>query len=89
MIFESVPDGYIAGLGREFPHPRIAHLYQGTFADPGKPMCKKGWNRDDGATYSIWRGNQGDDGVCAVCLRRARKGLPPVDAYGPYASDEP
>jgi hypothetical protein len=75
-----VPEGYIAGLGRDVPHPRIAHLYQGTFADPGNPMCARGWNRDEGTSYSIWRGNIGDGGICKICMRRAQKGLDGVEA---------
>ncbi len=73
---ESIPDGYIAGLGRDFPHPPLAHLYDGDFRGPGLPMCARGWNR--GNEYSIWRGNVGAKGICKVCLRRARKGLPGV-----------
>ena len=80
IITSSIPDGYILGLGRDVPHPPISHLYQGTLNDPGKPMCKRGWNRDDGESYSIWRGNMGRLGVCEICLRRARKGLDGVEA---------
>lgn len=76
-------DGYIAGLGRDYPHPKIAHLYKGDFNDPGLPMCRYGWNRDGGTSYSIWRNNSGANGVCKICLRRARQGLdgvPPNEA---------
>lgn len=66
---------YVSGLGRSVPHPKLAHLYEGPFDDPGDPMCKRGWNRDEGASYSIWRNNVGDNGICKVCLRRAEKGL--------------
>lgn len=68
----TVPDGYVVGLGRDYPHPKTAHLYKGTFAAPGRPMCKRGFNRGDG--YSIWRNSFGDYEVCAVCLRRAHQG---------------
>jgi hypothetical protein len=68
-----IPDGYIPGLGRDVPHPRISHLYEGTFHDPGNPMCKRGWNREDG--YSIWRGNIGKGGICKTCMKRAKLGL--------------
>jgi hypothetical protein len=71
----SVPKGYIAGLSREVPYPKIAHLYHGNFADPGLPMCKRGWNRDKGTSYSIWRGQMGENGICSVCWRRAQKNL--------------
>ncbi len=75
-----IPDGYIAGLGRDYPHPNLAHLYKGTFADPGLPMCRRGWNRDGGQAYSIWRGNLGEGGVCRICLRRALEGKEGVES---------
>lgn len=78
-LTNSIPEGYILGLGRDYPYPKISHLYKGTFADPGLPMCRKGWNRDYGQSYSIWRGNMGKHGVCKVCLRRAQKGLNGVE----------
>ena len=85
MKFSFIPDGYIPGLGRDYPHPRIAHLYKGDFSNPGLPMCRKGWNRDGGVSYSIWRNNVGKKGICKICLRRALKGLPamaPAPAEG-------
>lgn len=80
-------EGYIVGLGRDAPdsqgrHMKVAHLYKGTMSDPGWPMCRRGWNRDDGTSYSIWRNNVGESGVCAVCTRRAlenRDSVPPRD----------
>jgi len=80
MKFRSVPDGYITGLGRDYPHPRTAHLYKGTFSDPGDPMCARGWNRDGGTSYSIWRNNVGDGGICKICIRRANEGREPIPA---------
>lgn len=77
------PDDYIEGLGRDYPHPATSHLYAGDFSDPGWPMCARGWNRDDGTAYSIWRGNTGRRGTCLVCIRRAIEGrdpVPPKDA---------
>jgi hypothetical protein len=88
VFVRSIPDGYIVGLVRDYPTARIAHLYKGDFANPGGPMCKKGWNRNEGAGYSIWRGNEGTRGVCATCLKRARAGLAPVPPYGPYAEGQ-
>jgi len=74
-----IPEGYITGLSREAGalERLVAHLYKGSFSDPGNPMCKRGWNRGYG--YSIWRNNVGRRGICKVCLRRAGKGLPSVD----------
>jgi len=74
--FSSVPDGYVTGLPRDGnADQKVAHLYKGDFSNPGKPMCAKGWNRDDGTAYSIFRNNVGDKGICKVCMRRALKGL--------------
>jgi hypothetical protein len=71
---------YVIGLDR-IPVPacdrRVAHLYRGTFANPGMPMCPRGWNRDKGRSYSIWRGHTGK-GICPECERRAKAGLSPV-----------
>lgn len=76
-----VPEGYVIGLGRDLPpHTKVAHLYKGTFQDPGDPMCPRGWNRDDGESYSIWRNQTGDTGICMVCMRRAHEGREPVPA---------
>lgn len=75
-------EGYVEGLGRDIPAPRRSHLYKGTFNDPGLPMCRYGWNRDDGTAYSIFRGNRGDDGLCKICLKRATAGLDGVKAGG-------
>jgi hypothetical protein len=73
MSASAVPEGYVVGLGRDFPHPKVSHLYKGTFEDPGLPMCRRGWNRFNGGAYSIWRGHSGER-ICAVCMRRAASG---------------
>ncbi len=65
--------GFVVGLGRDFPHPKKSHIYRGTFSNIGSPMCKKGWNRDGGEGYSIWRNNVGVDGICFDCIKNARK----------------
>lgn len=81
-----VPEGYITGLGRDYPHPKLAHLYKGDFADPGLPMCRRGWNRgEDG--YSIWRGNIGKKGICKVCMKRAQAGKDGVECPAPSAEE--
>ena len=80
------PKGFIIGLGRDYPHPRKSHLYKGTFSDPGLPMCRFGWNRENGTEYSIWRGNIGVDGICKICEKRADKGLEGVE---PHATVKP
>jgi hypothetical protein len=72
---------YIPGLSREpgAVERLRSHLYEGPFMGPGNPMCARGWNRDNGTAYSIWR-NQTGVGICRTCLRRALAGLPSIDA---------
>jgi hypothetical protein len=84
-----IPEGYVVGLGRDVPHPKLSHLYKGSFDDPGWPMCRYGWNRDEGTSYSIWRGNFGDGGVCRICQRRAAAGLDPVPPRSQLVSEMP
>ena len=55
----------------------VAHLYRGGFNNVGNPMCARGWNRSEGAGYSIFR-NLTDIRLCKVCLRRANAKLPSV-----------
>jgi len=65
--------GYVPGLGRDFPHPPKSHLYRGTAGEMGEPMCHNGWNRDNGNSYSIWRNNIGECGICINCIKNAKK----------------
>jgi hypothetical protein len=75
-----LPDGYISGQSRDHDDDhKVSHLYKGDFSNPGLPMCARGWNRDDGSSYSIWRGNIGEGGLCKICIRRAMKGLDGVN----------
>lgn len=62
---------YVVGQDRN-EEEVVAHLYKGTFADPGLPMCVRGWNRSDGDSYSIFR-NVPLSRVCKVCKGRAIK----------------
>lgn len=74
-----IPEGYIPGQDRTHKNdPRVTHLYKGTFNEPGNPMCKRGWNRDNGTGYSIWRNCVSPGGICKVCLRRAKEGRQPA-----------
>ena len=63
---------YICGQDRNDASV-VAHLYEGTFSDPGLPMCVRGWNRSDGGRYSILR-NIATGSVCKVCMRRSTEG---------------
>ena len=71
------PRGFTPGLDRNDRHV-VAHLYEGPYTDLGNPMCVRGWNRDDGEGYSIFRNNVGEAGICKVCERRARENKPSV-----------
>jgi len=71
-----IPDGYIPGMSRlENGNKKVSHLYKGDFENPGFPMCRRGWNRDDGSGYSIFRNVISGAGVCGFCLNRAKNGL--------------
>lgn len=69
---------YVTGLDRNDQH-LVAHLYRGTFNNCGSPMCARGWNRSDGESYSIFRNNVGDAGICKICLRRAEQKKDPIE----------
>lgn len=81
VIPGAIPEGYIAGL-RRWPEAKIAHLYKGSFQEPGLPMCLRGWTNPDRGGYSIFR-NLPYQPVCEICLRRARKGLEGVESRDP------
>lgn len=60
---------------------KVTHLYElgENNMDFRNPMCRRGWNRDDGQSYSIWRGQISDRGLCKICVRRAAAGLHGVE----------
>lgn len=69
---------YITGLGRannDYGLLDETHVYEivdGSY----RPLCKRGFNRDFGYGFSIFRGNVGELGVCEVCARREASGKP-------------
>jgi len=82
---------YIPGMGRNPGEERqVSHLYvEITLPDPDDvrltidtylPMCQRGWNRSNGASFSIFRGHVAARGVCKICQRRAEAGLPGVES---------
>lgn len=86
MVFNNKE--YITGMFRgDNGINMVTHLYLGTFSDPGYPMCSRGWQRKwydkDGNIedyeYSIFRNNVSNAGICQVCMKRAMKGLPPIE----------
>lgn len=44
------------------------------------PMCRYGWNRNDGEAFSIFRGHRGRRGLCKICYKRSELGLPGIEA---------
>jgi hypothetical protein len=74
---------YVTGLdrstkwgGRVGDH-MVAHLFDGDFGEPGKPLCRAAYDKWGG--WSIWRNNVGAKGICKVCKRRADQGADGVE----------
>lgn len=91
MNFTIAGKEYVEAIGRNpGEEKQHSHLYLVTHGpDPEnpklvvedyKPMCRRGWNRGDGGGFSIFRGHSGARGLCKVCLKRAKAGLPGVEA---------
>lgn len=79
---------YISGVFRgDGGEKMVTHLYAGTFSNPSHPFCSRGWQRKffgkNGKLvdweYSIFRNNHSKAGVCKVCYRRMKAGLPPIE----------
>lgn len=79
---------YVTGVFRgENGENLVTHLYQGSFSNPGNPMCSRGWNRKwfdvqgniEDWEYSIFRNNISNAGICKICFNRAVKGLLPIE----------
>jgi hypothetical protein len=68
---------YVVGQDRN-DDTIVSHLYRGTFAEPGQPMCLRGWNRSGGEGYSIFRDAVTNNKVCRICMRRAKEGKEPM-----------
>ena len=73
---------YRPGMNRDPEDKWVSHLYEigEHHMDFGLPMCPKGWNREQGSSYSIWRGQVGRKGICKTCQKRADLGLKGVDS---------
>lgn len=72
---------YIEGMDRNDQDKVVSHIYAGKVqGEPDGPLCVRGWNRSDGAGFSIFRGHTSNAGTCKVCLRRKLKGLGPVES---------
>lgn len=79
---------YITGVFRgDNGENMVTHLYKGDMANPGFPMCSRGWQRKwydkDGKVedweYSIFRNNVSNVGICVVCYKRALAKLNPIE----------
>lgn len=84
-------DEYVEAIGRNpGEEKQHSHLYKkiaiptdiaaltGLGARTGyEPMCIYGWNRG-GNSFSIFRGHSGARGLCKICDKRAKLGLPPA-----------
>lgn len=73
--------GYRAGLDRNEPEgSRASHTYAMTADGELYPMCPYGWNRSDGASFSILRQPPGTEGNCKSCRKNIEaKRLPLFD----------
>lgn len=75
-----IGDEYVEGMCRNEQHKVRSHLYKDM---DGKgtnlyPMCGYGWNRSDGDSYSIFRGNHSNRGTCKLCLKNREAKKPPL-----------
>lgn len=76
--------GYLTGVDRNNPDQARSHLYATTAAGHLWPMCDYGWNRSDGARFSILRGWTSKRGQCRLCEARRASGRRPVIRARPH-----
>lgn len=70
---------YVSGTDRNEPNGRKSHVYTGpSYSDLRGPLCMYGWNRSDGAAFSILRNNGSARGPCSICEKRQAEGRGPV-----------
>lgn len=69
---------------------KVTHLYElgENNMDFQNPMCRRGWNRDYGGSYSIFRGHISKAGLCKTCVRRASMGLRGVEPKKPATEEK-
>lgn len=70
---------FVEAIGRNPGEDLISHLYE-DFGDYYLPMCRKGWNRSNGAGFSIFRGHSGLRGLCKDCEKNRRADWPAKEA---------
>lgn len=67
-------------MGRnEGEERQVSHMYAEYDNGDYLPMCRKGWNRSDGESFSILRGHVGAKGICKTCQRNKDAGKPGVE----------
>ncbi len=74
---------YVEGMDRNDQNKVVSHIYAYSTVDPASiegPLCSRGWNREDGHGFSIFRGQRSDRGTCKVCRKRMAEGCGPVPA---------
>lgn len=75
------PEGwvYVDGADRNNPDAARSHTYTGpSYHELVGPLCIYGWNRSNGESLSILRGNGSGRGHCATCKKREAEGRGPV-----------
>lgn len=74
------PWKYIEGMDRNDQHKIVSHIYayKKDIHKIEGPLCARGWNRNNGEGFSIFRGNASDAGTCKICLKRMQAHLAPV-----------
>lgn len=70
---------YVIGADRNNPDEARAHVYTGpAYHDLVGPLCVYGWNRSNGESFSILRGNGSGRGLCETCRKRRAANAGPV-----------
>ena len=75
---------YIPGICRNEQDKVRSHTYARTAAGNYWPMCDYGWNRSDGARFSIFRGHISNRGHCKLCNANEAAGRRPVICARPH-----
>lgn len=74
---EPVIIDYRSGQCRNDPNA-MSHTYAMMSDGELWPMCRYGWNRSDGESFSIFRGSPGTQGACILCARNVAAKKPPI-----------
>lgn len=69
--------GYRSGQDRN-DERALTHTYAMMSSGNLWPMCEYGWNRGNGARFSIFRGSPGTEGDCRLCRKAVAENRRPV-----------